>query len=39
MFYVYMQKGFSGAVYQDRSAFYYFKNNIKRYPKMGRMPI
>ena len=37
--YTYVQKGFSGMVYQERLVFYYFKNNIKGYPKMGRMHI
>ena len=25
--------------YQERLVFYYFKNNTKRYPKMGRLHI
>ena len=29
----YMYKKFFRTVYQERLVFYYFKNNIKRYPK------
>ena len=37
MFYVniFVQKRFSSTVYQERLVFYYFKNNTKRYPKLG----
>ena len=31
-----MYKKFLRTVYQDRLVFYYFKNNIKRYPKNGK---
>ena len=32
-------KKFVRAVYQEILVFYYFKNSIKRYPKMERMHI
>ena len=32
-------KKFFLTVYQERLVFYYFKNNIKRYPKKGRVHI